>query len=232
MINTSAIYLFSLIYLFKVFQWRLVQFESKIPASVFITLDQYVSVKYFEPKISKNFKFEVEKKFITLKNPDSVYLQFVCSDYSGKRGYTFYSLTENETKNSFLDKIRLKKLKKRIQSENKGNVLFSGQPTQGVNLRIFMGQMGPTSSAGWFPEKNAKKEFLSRKSDFKRPLQKMNPEQVEHFLKKLSSSSNIRVLEFSPYLNSISTLNPDVDGLPIHKLGSKIIIAMRGSKFL
>ena len=153
MINTSAIYLFSLIYLFKVFQWRLVQFESKIPASVFITLDQYVSVKYFEPKISKNFKFEVEKKFITLKNPDSVYLQFVCSDYSGKRGYTFYSLTENETKNSFFGQIQLKKLKKRIQSENKGNVLFPGvprgQPTHfhGANgargqPTHFQGQMG------------------------------------------------------------------------------------------
>ena len=128
MINTSAIYLFSLIYLFKVFQWRLVQFESKIPASVFITLDQYVSIKYFEPKFSKNFKIEVETKFITLKNPNSVYLQFVRSDYSGKRGYTFYSLTENESKNGFLDRIQLKKLKKQIQSENKGKVLFPGAP--------------------------------------------------------------------------------------------------------
>merc|ERR1711917_117961 len=123
-INTSAIYLFSLIYLFKIFQLRLVQFESKIPASVFITLDQYVSIKYFEPKISKNFKIDVETKFITLKNPNSVYLQFVCSDYSGKRGYTFYALTENETKNSVIDKIRLKNLKKQIHSENKGKVLF------------------------------------------------------------------------------------------------------------
>ena len=125
-INTSAIYLFSLIYLFKIFQLRFVQFESKIPASVFITLDQYVSIKYFEPKISKNFKIDVETKFITLKNPNSVYLQFVCSDYSGKRGYTFYALTENETKNSFIDKIRLKNLKKQIHSENKGKVLFPG----------------------------------------------------------------------------------------------------------
>ena len=103
---------------------RFVQFDSKIPASVFITLDQYVSIKYFEPKISKNFKIDVETKFITLKNPNSVYLQFVCSDYSGKRGYTFYALTENETKNSVIDKIRLKNLKKQIHSENKGKVLF------------------------------------------------------------------------------------------------------------
>ena len=103
---------------------RFVQFESKIPASVFITLDQYVSIKYFEPKIAKNFKIDVETKFITLKNPNSVYLQFVCSDYSGKRGYTFYALTENETKNSVIDKIRLKNLKKQIHSENKGKVLF------------------------------------------------------------------------------------------------------------
>ena len=125
-INTSAIYLFSLIYLFKIFQLRLVQFESKIPASVFITLDQYVSIKYFEPKLSKNFKIDVETKFITLKSPNSVYLQFVCSDYSGKRGYTFYALTENETKNSFIDKIRLKNLKKQIHLENKGKVLFPG----------------------------------------------------------------------------------------------------------
>ena len=82
------------------------------------------------------------------------------------------------------------------------------------------------------PEKEPRKEFLSRKSHFRQPLQKVNPEQVQHFLKKLSSNSNIRVLEFTPYLNSISTLNPDTNGLPIHKLGSKIIIAMRGSKFL
>ena len=98
-----------------------------------------------------------------------------------------------------------------------------------------MGQMGCvlyTTAFLGISENEHSKEFLSRKSDFKRPLQKMNPEQVEHFLKKLSSSSNIRVLEFTPYLNYISTLNPDVDGLPIHKLGSKIIIAMRGSKFL
>ena len=74
--------------------------------------------------MTKKFKIEAETKFITLKSPTSVYLQFVCSDYSEKRGYTFYALTENEIKNSFIDKIRLKNLKKRIHLENKGKVLF------------------------------------------------------------------------------------------------------------
>ena len=104
---------------------RFFQFDSKIPASVFITLDQYVSIKYFEPKFrAKKFKIETETKFVTITNPNSVYLQFVRSNSSPWRGYTFYALTENESENSFFDNIRLKKLKKRIQSENQGIVLF------------------------------------------------------------------------------------------------------------
>ena len=104
---------------------RLFQFDSKIPASIFITLDQYVSIKYFEPKFrAKTFKIETKTKFVTIKNSNSVYLQFVRSNSSPWRGYTFYAITENESENSFFDKIRLKKLKKRIQSENQGNVLF------------------------------------------------------------------------------------------------------------
>jgi len=202
-VNTSVICLFSFVYLFKVFQWRLFQFDSKIPASVFITLDQYVSIKYFEPKISKNFKIEVETKFVTLKNPNSIYLQFVRSGRSDYRGYTFYALTESDSEIGFLDKQRLKNLKKQIESENK--------------------------------------EFLSRKNDFKRPVQKINFHQVQHFLEKLSSSSNIRVLEFTPHLIDEVTLNPDVQGFlfkdsPILgskiRLGTKIHIAMRGSNFL
>ena len=106
---------------------RLFQFDSKIPASIFITLDQYVSIKYFEPKFrAKNFKIETKTKFVTIKNSNSVYLQFVRSNSSPWRGYTFYAITENESENSFFDKIRLKKLKKQIQSENQGNVLFLG----------------------------------------------------------------------------------------------------------
>ena len=86
-------------------------------------MDQYVSIKYFEPKISKNFKIEVETKFATLKNPNSIYLQFVRSGSSDYRGYTFYALTESVSEIGFLDKQRLKNLKKQIESENKGNVL-------------------------------------------------------------------------------------------------------------
>ena len=92
-----------------------------------------------------------------------------------------------------------------------------------------------------FLYKNINQEFLSRKNDFKRPFQKINFHQVEHFLEKLSSSSNIRVLEFTPYYIEMSTLNPDVQGFlfkdsPILgskiRLGTKIHIAMRGSNFL
>ena len=126
-VNTSAICCFSFIYLLKIFQMRLFQFDSKIPASIFITLDQYVSIKYFEPKFrAKTFKIETKTKFVTIKNSNSVYLQFVRSNSSPWRGYTFYAITENASENSFFDKIRLKKLKKRIQSENQGNVLFLG----------------------------------------------------------------------------------------------------------
>ena len=83
-----------------------------------------------------------------------------------------------------------------------------------------------------FLYKNINQEFLSRKNDFKRPFQKINFQQVQHFLEKLSSSSNIRVLEFTPYLSSSATLNPDIHGLPIKMLGSKIVMAMRGTRDL
>ena len=52
-----------------------------------------------------------------------MYLQFVRSGSSDYRGYTFYALTESVSEIGFLDKQRLKNLKKQIESENKGNVL-------------------------------------------------------------------------------------------------------------
>ena len=99
--------------------------------------------------MTKKFKIEAETKFITLKSPTSVYLQFVCSDYSEKRGYTFYALTENEIKNSFIDKIRLKNLKKRIHLENKGKVLF--QRSHGSPRKKTFSED--------FPKKNVDKNF-------------------------------------------------------------------------
>ena len=79
---------------------------------------------------------------------------------------------------------------------------------------------------------NKNKEFLSRKDHFKPHMRRFNAGQFEHFLKKLSSNSNIRVLEFTPYLSSSATLNPDIHGLPIKMLGSKIVMAMRGTRDL
>ena len=122
-VNSSIVYLFCLTYLLNVIKQPFVQFDSKIPASVFITLDQYISIKYFEPKISKKFKIEVDSKFVTLKNSNSVYLQFVCGDYSQRRGYTFYAISQNDSKNGYVDRIRINRLRKRIKSENKGTVL-------------------------------------------------------------------------------------------------------------